>query len=70
MSEWILAEDKLPPEYRWVLIYYKGQMHVGRISNYTWGKGGKDWWWGNDNYSTPVETGAVTHWAELPDPPE
>ena len=68
MSKWISVKDKLPSEYQWVLIYYKGEMQVGRIEDYVGGR--SDWWWGNDNYYTSVESGKVTHWAELPHPPE
>lgn len=58
MSEWISVEDRLPDHPNKVLIYNKsGKYGVGKYIERM------------DCFITTGQT-VVTHWMELPDPPE
>lgn len=59
MSEWISVNDKLPSwQQSWVLMYGKYGVTIGRITvSGRWeGQGVKKNW--------------ITHWMQLPEPPE
>ena len=74
MSEWILTEDKLPPNETPVLIVYRGMFMIGEIR---WDHPGHEdtynsyWYWDNPYHDGQCwESFDVTHWMPFPELPE
>lgn len=67
---WIPVEDGLPEEGQSVLTYWASRNRV-RQQTY-WAKYGptEDRWWIGGFNNHLVESGEITHWQALPDPPD
>lgn len=66
---WISVQSAMPEEYKEVLIYIYSKadlVSIGKWENK--GNGVKKWY--EINSQAPWKDGIVTHWAELPEPPE
>lgn len=71
MNEWISVKDRLPPECESVLIYSRGFLPISAYLIYLTSNDPICWsvndWSGND---TDIKLDDVTHWMQLPKPPE
>ncbi len=70
MSKWISVNDKLPSGDKNIILFDGNEVFCGTISFLSSG----NHYWGNqacDGYCYGTyEKGEITHWMELPNPPE
>lgn len=60
MSEWISAEDRLPDDDGWYLVYKFKQVSVAEWCESCW----------YNERDLPIDDVAISHWMPLPEPPK